>query len=53
MVNLSDRQRMRKELVAVGFVWESIDSGQPRQLCIAMLRVWISMGTRSSRLALL
>ena len=28
MVNLSDRQRMRQELVAVGFAWEYIDSGE-------------------------
>ncbi len=30
MVNLSDRQRMRQELVAVGYSWEYIDEWQPK-----------------------
>ena len=30
MVNLSDRQRMRSELVAVGYSWEYIDEWQPK-----------------------
>ena len=30
MVNLSDRQRMRQELVAQGFSWEYIDEWQPK-----------------------
>ena len=30
MVNLSDRQRMRQELVAQGFSWEYVDEWQPK-----------------------
>ena len=30
MVNLSDTQRMRQELVAVGYSWEYIDEWQPK-----------------------
>jgi len=30
MVNLSDRQRMRNELVAIGYSWEYIDEWQPK-----------------------
>ena len=30
MVNLSDRQRMRQELVAQGYSWEYVDEWQPK-----------------------
>ena len=30
MVNLSDRQRMRSDLVAAGYSWEYIDEWQPK-----------------------
>ena len=30
MVNLSDRQKMRQELVAQGFSWEYVDEWQPK-----------------------
>ena len=30
MVNLSDRQRMRNELVSIGYSWEYIDEWQPK-----------------------